>query len=283
MFAPFKSHHWKLARNRRLELGPVGQIMGVLNATPDSFSDGGMFVGSAHAALYAEKLVLEGASIIDIGAESTKPGADSVSGDQERARLLPMLDAIVSSLPDTIISVDTYRSSTAEAALKAGAHIINDVWGLQKEPDIARIAAEHGCGLVIMHTNRERDVLADVIEDQKAYFGKSLDIAGKAGISYDHIVLDPGFGFGKETEAMNFELMARFEELLALGFPFLVGTSRKRFLGASNRISPKDRDLATAATTSLLRSQGASIFRVHDVATNAEALRICDAMLVQMR
>ena len=134
-----------------------------------------------------------------------------------------------------------------------------------------------------MHTNRERVALEDTIEDQKAYFGKSLEIAGKAGISDDQIVLDPGFGFGKETAETNFELMARFGELRELGFPFLIGTSRKRFLGADGRLSPKDRDLATSVTTSLLRSEGAAIFRVHDVASNAEALRICDAMLEQMR
>ena len=283
MIEPFKSHCWNLARNRFLELGPTGHLMGVLNATPDSFSDGGMFAGSGHAALYAEKLVLEGASIIDIGAESTKPGAQRITGEEERSRLLPMLEAVISALPNIVVSVDTYRSSTAKVALEAGAHIINDVWGLQKEPDIAQIAAEHRCGLVIMHTNRERDVLDDVIEDQKAYFGKSLDIAGKAGISDDRIVLDPGFGFGKETAEMNFELLARFDELLELGFPFLIGTSRKRFLGAALGLEPKKRDLATAATTSLLRTKGAAIFRVHDVAANAEALRISDAMLEQMR
>lgn len=283
MFAPYKPHHWKLGRNRNLELGPIGHIMGVINATPDSFSDGGMLASPEHAALYAEKLMLEGASILDVGAESTRPGAKNVSGDEERARLLPILDAIVSALPDTVISVDTYRASTAEVALMAGAHIINDVWGLQREPDIAKIASEHGCGLVIMHTNRERDALEDIIEDQKVYFGKSLDIAGKAGISDEQIVLDPGFGFGKETAEINFELMGRFDELLDLGFPFLVGTSRKRFLGAGRELPSKNRDLATSATTSLLRSKGASVFRVHDVATNAEALRICDAMLAHMR
>lgn len=283
MYAPFKPRQWRLGHDRTLELGPIGHLMGVLNVTPDSFSDGGMFVGIDHAALYAEKLVLEGASILDIGAESTKPGAKSVSGEDERARLLPMLDAIAAALPDTILSVDTYRALTAEQALKAGAHVINDVWGLQREPDIARIAADYGSGLVIMHTNRERASLEDVIEDQKAYFGKSLEIAGKAGLTDDQIVLDPGFGFGKETAEINFELMARFEQLLELGFPFLIGTSRKRFLGANGQLDPKDRDLATSATTSLLRNKGAAIFRVHNVAVNAEALRICDAMLGQMR
>ncbi|MEM8541464.1 MAG: dihydropteroate synthase [Pseudomonadota bacterium] len=283
MLAPFTPHQWNLGRNRSLELGPLGHIMGVINATPDSFSDGGMLASPAHAALYAEKLVLDGASILDIGAESTRPGAANVSGDEERARLLPILDAIVSALPDAVISVDTYRASTAEVALKAGAHIINDVWGLQKEPDIANIASEHGCGLVIMHTNREREALEDIVEDQKAFFGKSLEIANKAGISDSQIVLDPGFGFGKETAEINFQLLGRFDELLALGFPFLVGTSRKRFLGAGVELPYKNRDLATSATTSLLRSKGASIFRVHDVAINAEVLRICDAMLAQLR
>ncbi len=283
MFAPFQARIWQLAHNRSLVVGMPGRLMGVINATPDSFSDGGMFGAPEQVAAHAGKLVEQGAAIIDIGAESTKPGATAVDAQEESKRLMPALEAVFASLPDVLVSVDTYRAATAHAALSAGAHIVNDVWGLQREPDIARVASEFGAGLVIMHTNRERQALDDVIEDQKAYFERSLEIASKAGINDDQIVLDPGFGFGKETPEMNFELLARFDELLELGFPFLVGTSRKRFLGASIGLEPGERDQATAATTSLLRSRGVSIFRVHDVAANAEALRISDAMLAQLR
>lgn len=283
MIAPFEPRQWQLGHDRHLEIGSVGRLMGVLNVTPDSFSDGGLFENPHHAVEHAKNLVEQGADIIDIGAESTKPGAVAVDGDQELERLLPVLGAVIASMPDVCVSVDTYRASTAAVALEAGAHIVNDVWGLQKEPDVALVAAEHGSGIVIMHTNRERDVLDDVIEDQKAYFGKSLEIAQKAGIADNQIMLDPGFGFGKETAEINFELMARFEELQQLGFPFLIGTSRKRFLGADIGIDPAQRDVATAATTSILRQKGAAVFRVHDVALSAESLRICDAMLHQMR
>ncbi len=283
MLAPFKSHTWRLAHDRGLVIGMPGRLMGVINATPDSFSDGGMFGVPQQVAEHACKLVEQGAAIIDIGAESTKPGATEVDAQKETQRLMPALEAVLDRLPEVPVSVDTYRASTARKALAAGAHIVNDVWGLQRDPEIARVASDFGAGLVIMHTNRERDALDDVIADQRSYFERSLDIATKAGIGRDQIVLDPGFGFGKETAEMNFELLARFEELLDLGFPILVGTSRKRFLGASIGLEPKQRDQATAATTSLLRSKGAAIFRVHDVAANAEALRISDAMLMQLR
>ncbi len=283
MSAPIRSRIWKLAHGRNLTLGDTGHLMGVINVTPDSFSDGGMFASSDDVAKYADKLVTDGASIIDIGAESTKPGANTVDAQTELKRLIPALEAVVSAQPEIIVSADTYRAATARAALENGAHIVNDVWGLQKEPDIAEVAAEFGAGLVIMHTNRERRALPDVVDDQLFFFERSLKIASGAGIDEAQIVLDPGFGFGKETPALNYELLARFDALHTLGFPLLVGTSRKRFLGQAEGIAAKDRDQATAATTALLRSKGAAIFRVHDVALNAEALRVCDAMLAQLR
>jgi dihydropteroate synthase len=279
MLDPFRKRQWHVASDRTITLGPQGHLMGVVNVTPDSFSDGGKFTDPQSAAIQAVKLANDGATIIDIGAESTKPNADTVDGDEEQARLIPALEAIIAAAPETLISLDTYRASTAEKGLAAGAHIVNDVWGLQKEPDIARVAAEYGAGIVIMHTNRGRDVLSDVIEDQKQFFGRSLRIAEQAGLNENQIMLDPGFGFGKETAEINIELMNRFAELHALDFPFLIGTSRKRFLGTITGRQAQDRDMATAATTALLRKNGAAIFRVHDINVNADALKLADALI----
>ncbi|WP_250157314.1 dihydropteroate synthase [Tianweitania aestuarii] len=253
--------------------------MGVLNVTPDSFSDGGQFSSLDAVLRQAERMVEEGASIIDIGGESTRPGAAAVSPEEERARVLPAIKAIAGRF-DVLLSIDTYRAETAEAAVEAGAHIVNDVWGLQREPDIADVAARTGAGLVIMHTNRGgREILPDVIEDQFSFLQRSLAIAGEAGVANEQIVLDPGFGFGKETPAMNLSLMWRMNELKALGFPLLVGTSRKRFLGTITGRDPAERDAATAATSVILRMGGAVLFRVHDVAMNKDALAVVDAML----
>lgn len=280
MLDPFRKRQWHIASDQTVELGPRGHLMGVVNVTPDSFSDGGQFADPRAAAGQALKMVNDGALIVDIGAESTKPNAKPVDCDEEQARLMPALKAILEASPDILISLDTYRASTAEKGLAAGAHIVNDVWGLQKEPDIARVAAEYGAGIVIMNTNRDRTVLDDVIEDQKQYFDKSLKIAEQAGLNENQIMLDPGFGFGKETTEINLELMARFDELHVFGLPFLIGTSRKRFLGAITGREPQDRDIATAATTAILRKNGAAIFRVHDIKINADALKLADALIV---
>jgi dihydropteroate synthase len=269
---------WNLAHGRHLVLGPVGHVMAVLNVTPDSFSDGGEVGSVEDAVSRALQAYADGASIVDIGGESTKPGANPVSAGQEQDRILPVIEAL-RTRSDGLISVDTYRAETALFAIAAGAHIINDVHGLQKEPDIARVAAQTGAGLVIMHTGRERPTLADPIADQRLFFGKSLEIAASARIDLSHIVLDPGFGFAKETAAENLVLMARFGELHDLGLPILAGTSRKRFLGAVTGRDARDRDPATAATTVLLRMAGAGLFRVHNVAMNRDALRMADAMI----
>ena len=172
----------------------------------------------------------EGAAVIDIGGESTRPGASPVTAEEEQARMLPVIAALAGS-GEALISVDTYREETARLAVAAGAHIVNDVWGLQREPGIARVAAETGAGLVIMHTGRERQKLPDVIADQFFFLRTSLEIARRSGVPDDHIVLDAGFGFAKETAEENLDLMARFSELKALGFPLMAGTSRKRFIG----------------------------------------------------
>jgi len=272
-----KSIRWHLAHNRHLDLGLQAHIMGILNVTPDSFSDGGRYDSVDDALRQAERMVEEGASIIDIGGESTRPGATAVTAQEEQARVLPIIEAIARR-SDVLISVDTYRSETARRALESGAHIVNDIWGLQHDPAIANLAAETGAGLVIMHNSRERENRRAPIQDQYDFLEKSLQIAQEAGVSRDRIVLDPGFGFGKDA-AENIEIMAGFHQLDAFGLPFLVGTSRKRLLGSLLGREPQDRDIGTAATSVLLRMKGAAIFRVHNVAANRDALAVADAVL----
>lgn len=276
-----KTRSWKLAHGRELDLGSSATIMGILNVTPDSFSDGGRHVRLEQAVDAAVAMQEAGASIIDVGGESTRPGAEPVSAATEQERVLPVIEALA-ALPDIVISVDTYRAETARRAVACGAHIVNDVWGLQKEPDIAHIAAETGAGLVIMHTGREREKHGDVIEDQCLFLDRSLSIARKAGVTDAQIVLDPGFGFAKD-EQENLELMARMHELGRYEYPWLVGLSRKRFLGSVTGRDTGERDIATAATSALLRMQGAAIFRVHDVRANMDALKIADAVMAAAR
>ncbi|WP_193177550.1 dihydropteroate synthase [Oricola nitratireducens] len=276
----FSARKWALAHSKSLVLGPSGVLMGILNVTPDSFSDGGQLANTGDAVARARAMTEAGAGILDIGGESTRPGGDPVDAETEQARVLPSISAIRDAIAGAVISIDTYRADTAKKAVEAGAHIVNDVWGLQREPDIARVAAETGAGLCIMHTGREREKLADVIADQFAFFETSLEIAGKAGVQREQIVLDPGFGFAKDPEE-NFTLMARFEALHALGYPLLVGTSRKRFIGDATGRDAAERDVGTAATTALLRAAGAAVFRVHDVAINRDALAIADAMVAR--
>jgi dihydropteroate synthase len=282
MTEPFDPVAWKLAHGRTLTLGPKGLLMAIINVTPDSFSDGGHNLQTADAVDNALRAIADGADIIDIGGESTRPGAAEVSPEEEQARVLPVIEALASRT-DAIISIDTYRASTAERAIAAGAHAVNDVHGLQREPRLADIVAKAGAGVCIMHTGRGRQKLPDVIEDQFAFLEPSLEIARAAGISRDAIVLDPGFGFNKETPQENLVLMARFAELHALGYPLLAGTSRKRFLGTITGRDAADRDVATAATTAILRPMGAAIFRVHNVAINRDALAVADAILQSQR
>ncbi|TSE08865.1 dihydropteroate synthase [Mesorhizobium intechi] len=272
------ARRWQLAHGRHLDLGSKAVVVGILNVTPDSFSDGGLFDGPEAALVQACRMIGEGARIIDVGGESTRPGAAVISAGEEQARVLPVIEALARA-GDVLISIDTYRADTARLAVAAGAHIVNDVWGLQREPDIARVASETGAGLIIMHTGRDREKLPDVIADQFAFLKTSLEIARRNGIADDHIVLDPGFGFAKETAEENLDLMARFSELHALGFPLMAGTSRKRFIGTVTGRDAADRAAGTAATSVILRLKGAHLFRVHDVAINVDALAVADAML----
>ena len=226
-------------------------------------------------------MVAEGADIIDIGGESTRPGAEPVSAIEEQRRILPVIEAL-SVHQDILISVDTWRAETAGLALRAGAHMINDVWGLQREPQIARLAAEAGAAVAIMHTGRERQCLPDLVEDQFHWFSGSLEIARKAGIAEDQMLLDPGFGFAKDADD-NLELMARFCELHGLGLPLLAGTSRKRFIGGLTGREAGARDVGTVATSVALRLAGAAMFRVHNVGYNRDGLAVADAIVQSNR
>lgn len=273
---------WQVAHGRSLKLDGDGLIMAIVNATPDSFSDGGRYLAADLAIAHALDCVTKGAHIIDIGGESTRPGAAGVSEQEEQDRVLPIIEKL-SDVTDALISVDTYRASTARLAVEAGAHIVNDVFGLQKDAAMADVVAETGAGVCIMHTGRERQKLPDVIADQFAFLNTSLDIADKAGISRSAIMLDPGFGFAKDTDE-NVLLMSRFDELSRFGLPILAGTSRKRFIGAlTGRDGADDRDVGTAATTAILRLAGAVVFRVHNVAMTRDALVVADAVLRQKK
>jgi dihydropteroate synthase len=274
-----RNNAWRLAHGRSLTLGEVGHVMAIVNVTPDSFSDGGCYIDVESAVRHGLSCVCDGASILDVGGESTRPGAATVTAAEEQDRILPVIERLAQET-DALISVDTYRAETARLAISAGAHIVNDVYGLRHDREMADVVSESGAGLCIMYTARGRDdLLEDIIEDEVMFFGQSLDTAKVAGIADDAIVLDPGFGFVQRREQDN-ELMARCRELHTLGFPLLVGTSRKRFVGAiTSREVATERDFATAATTAMLRLAGASIFRVHNVAANLDALRMADAIL----
>ncbi|OQP88291.1 dihydropteroate synthase [Rhizobium rhizosphaerae] len=275
---PFAPRDWALAHGRSMTLGPKALIMAIVNVTPDSFSDGGAHLDPGAAVAHGKACLAAGAEILDIGGESTRPGAAPVSAEEEQARILPVIAALAAET-DAILSIDTYRAETARLAIAAGAHLINDVHGLWREPDVADVAAEAGAGLCLMHTGRDRTRHEDVIEDQSLFFAHSLDVARRAGVAEAAIVLDPGFGFAKETAEINLALMDRLPELFSLGFPLLVGTSRKRFLGTLTGREAAARDVATAATSALMRMAGAAIFRVHAVEANRDALLVADALL----
>lgn len=273
---------WQVAHGRGVDLCERGVLMAIVNVTPDSFSDGGLHATTESAIAHALACAEAGAAILDIGGESTRPGAADVSPEEEIARVVPVITALAGRT-EALLSIDTYRAGTARAAIAAGAHIINDVHGLQREPEIAAVAADTGAGLCIMHTGRGREKLPDVIEDQFFFLDQSLKIAEAAGVRAETIVLDPGFGFAKETVEENVELMVRFRELERFGLPILAGTSRKRFLGALTGREAAERDVATAATTVALRLKGAAVFRVHNVAINRDALAVADAMLAAQK
>lgn len=253
--------------------------MGILNVTPDSFSDGGRFEKPEAAREQAGALAAEGAALVDIGGESTRPGHAPVSAEDEQARVVPVIAALAGRL-SVPISIDTYKASTARAALAASASIVNDVWGLQRDPDIAQVAADHGAPVIVMHNRETIDPGIDIIADMLAFFDRSLSIARRAGIRDDAIALDPGIGFGKSWE-QHLEALRRLPEIKALGFPLLVGVSRKSLLGRlhDRETDPRERLFGSIAGHVLAGTLGADILRVHDVRPHVEALRVVDAVM----
>lgn len=259
------------------ELGKRTYIMGILNVTPDSFSDGGRFTHVDRAVEHAFELIGQGADIIDIGGESTRPGSDEVGDAEELARVLPVLEKL-RALSEIPISIDTYKASVAEACLKAGASMVNDVWGLQREPEIAKAAARYGAPVVAMHNQVGTEYAGDILESMIAFFEKSIAIAREAGIPQSQIILDPGIGFGKTAE-QNILVMGRLGELRQLGCPVLLGTSRKSTIGRILDLPPHQRVEGTLATTALGIWQGVDIVRVHDVLENRRAALVADAVV----
>ena len=252
-------------------------VMGILNLTPDSFSDGGRFVDPAVAIAHAARMVTDGADILDVGAESTRPYGDAVevSAEEEIARLQPVLPALVAL--GKPVSIDSMKAKVVAWALAQGAQIANDVWGLQRDPDMARVVAEHRVPVIVMHNRIKAEPGLDIIDDMMAFFEHSLDIADRAGIARDMIVLDPGIGFGKTPE-QSLTAIARLEDFRRFGLPLLMGLSRKRFISHVVPSEPMQRLGGSIAGNLLAVQKGAAIVRVHDVAETVQALRVADAI-----
>jgi dihydropteroate synthase len=252
-------------------------VMGILNITPDSFSDGGRFVEPQVALAHARQMIAEGADIIDLGAESTRPytGAKPASFADEVARLTPVLRSLVEL--GSPVSIDTMKAKVAAWALEQGAAILNDVWGLQRDPDMARVAAEHAVPIVVMHNREQPDPALDIMADIQPFFRRSLDIATKAGVSRENVVLDPGIGFGKTPE-QSIEVIARLADLKSFGLPILIGLSRKRFINFVSASKPHERIGGSIAANVAAVRAGADIVRVHDVAETVQALRVTNAI-----
>src|SRR5215208_6195969 len=257
-------------------------IMGIVNVTPDSFSDGGLFLDAGDAVAQGRRLAAEGAHILDIGGESTRPGSDPVPEDEELRRVLPVIEQLAGG--DVRISIDTTKAAVARAALGAGATIVNDVSALRFDPELAGVAAESGADCCLMHMLGEPRTMQrdprydDVVSDVKAFLEERLAFAVAQGIDEERIWLDPGIGFGKTVEH-NLELLRRLDEIVAIGRPLVVGTSRKTFLGKLTGRQPPDRVPGTIATNVLALERGASIFRVHDVRDNVDALKVAASTL----
>jgi len=277
--------------------------MGILNVTPDSFSGDGLIPsppsplpkgeGGIRAVEQAKEFLANGADILDVGGESTRPGSESVSADEELERVIPVIGAIAKEFPNALISIDTYKAKVAEETFKVGAHILNDVWGLRADPELAGIAAKYKVPVILMH-NRSNPASVEVraqlgnayigseyqnlIEDVKHELLVSVELAVKAGIDESHIILDPGIGFGK-TREHNLELINRLDEIRALGYPILLGTSRKSFIGFTLDLPADQRVEGTAATVAIGIARGADIVRVHDVKEMARVAKMTDAIV----
>lgn len=263
-------------RDRSLTFGERTLIMGILNVTPDSFSDGGDFFTVDRAVDQAKRMIAEGADIIDLGGESSRPGHLQITAQEELNRVLPVIVRLAAET-DTIISLDTIRAEVAEEAIHHGVHLINDIWGLQGDPAMAEVVARLQVPVVIMHNQATTDY-TDLMGDMTAFFQRSLAIAREAGIPEDQIILDPGIGFGK-TPLQNVEVMGHLEPFVDLGYPFLLATSRKSTLGKILDLPPKERLEGTIATTVLGIAQGVDMVRVHDVKENLRAALVADAII----
>ncbi|WP_084281049.1 dihydropteroate synthase [Alkaliphilus transvaalensis] len=263
--------------NYEFKLGTRTFIMGILNITPDSFSDGGSYTNIEEAIQQAKRMVEEGADIIDVGGESTRPGAAEVSASEELQRVLPVVERLVKEIK-VPISVDTYKAEVADAVLKAGAHMINDVWGLQRDEKMAAVVAKYHVPVFIMHNQIGTDYSKDIMEAISDFFNESINIALGAGIDKGQIILDPGIGFGKNYE-QNIEVMARLGELNDLGYPILLGTSKKSMIGKILDLPPKERVEGTLATSVMGILQGVDFIRVHDITENLRTVKVTDAIV----
>lgn len=272
----FERHYeWS---GRKLDIRPHRTlVMGILNVTPDSFSDGGKYAMLDKALKHAEEMVNQGADIIDIGAESTRPyGASYVNAEEELNRLLPVLEKLL-SVTSVPISIDTYKAQVAEAALNIGAHIINDIWGLQYDTNMASVVAKYDAPVIVMHNKNEAIYSRDIMSEMCDFLRSSIDIGIKAGINPDKIIVDPGVGFGKTTQD-NLMVISRLDELKVLGCPILLATSRKRFIGEVLDLPVDDRVEGTSATTVTGILKGVNIVRVHDVQAAVRSARMTDAI-----
>lgn len=258
------------------EYGKKTYIMGILNVTPDSFSDGGDFSSVDRAVGHAKEMIKEGCDIIDLGGESTRPGHTYVDAKEEVKRVIPVIKKLKEEI-DTPISIDTYKAEVADEALKLGVYMVNDVWGLRKDKNMAKTIAKHDAHVCIMHNQDNTEYDKDIMESIKEFLEESIAIGLDAGIDKNKIVLDPGIGFGKTFE-QNLEVLRRLGELKTLGYPVLLGTSRKSVIGNVLNVEPKERLEGTIATTVLGIRDGVDIVRVHDVVENLKAAKMADAI-----
>lgn len=263
-------------KNGPLTLGKRTLVMGILNITPDSFSDGGKYNQYDIALEHACQMVEDGADIIDIGGESTRPGHQMIDTREELARVIPIIEALAQRIK-VPISIDTYKAEVGRRAMEAGASMLNDIWGFQYDPQMAEIAAEYDCPVVLMH-NQNHTKYKNLMADILLFLRKSLEIAERAGVNPEKIIIDPGIGFGKDRE-QNLEVMHRLEEFRSLGKPVLLGTSRKRMIGETLDLPVTDRVEGTAATVTLGIAKGVDIVRVHDVKEIARVVKMTDAMV----
>lgn len=262
--------------NKEFELGKRPYMMGILNVTPDSFSDGGKFNNIKQAIIHAKEMIKEGADIIDIGGESTRPNHTPVEEEEEIKRVVPIIEALSKEI-DVPISIDTYKSKVAECAIKAGASLINDVWGFKKDKNMAKVAAKYDVACCLMHNRNDKNYtnfMEDVLKDLQ----ESIDIALEAGVKKENIMIDPGFGFAKEP-SQNLQIMNELERLHELGYPILLGTSRKSTIGLVLDLPVNERVEGTIATTVIGVMKGCDFIRVHDVKENLRAAIMTDAIL----